>query len=286
VNEACSLSRQVLLIRRIAMLATAAMLLFASGCVSPASPLPQLATNAGATQQLVAGAGFHHRLFMNAPAVATATGPLLIFLEGDGRPWKQGGRVPAADPTGREPLAFHLFAATPLPAWYITRPCYEGVHDAPCDSSLWTSGRYSQAVVDSLAGALRTALAAGPPRELVLIGHSGGGVLATLLASRLPQVEGVISIAANLDVAAWARLHGYEPLTQSLDPARESAGTAPTRIALTGGQDRNVPAEALQGYLATHPGTIVVKFAHFDHVCCWLRDWDTILPDALRLLHR
>jgi pimeloyl-ACP methyl ester carboxylesterase len=288
VNEARSTSKPVpRLFRRIASRTTWAVLLLASGCVSPvATQLPRLARGAGATEQLVAGDGFHHRLFRNGPAVAAATGPLLIFLEGDGRPWANGGRTPAADPTGREPLAFQLFAATPLPAWYITRPCYEGLHDPRCEPSLWTGGRYSQAVVDSLAAALRTELASGPPRQLVLIGHSGGGVLATLLASRLQQVRGVITIAANLDVAAWARLHGYLPLADSLDPARQAAVTDSRQIALIGGRDRNVPPAVIEGYLLAHPETVAVRYADFDHVCCWRRDWGAILSSAMERLLR
>lgn len=238
------------------------------------------------TGQVVEGAGFRHRLFMNGAATAATAGPLLIFLEGDGRPWVRGGSVPAADPSGRERLAFRLFAATPMPAFYITRPCYEGVHDPGCEPLFWTSGRYSEAVVESLAAALRTRLGAGPPRELVLVGHSGGGVLATLLASRLPGVTGVITVAANLDVAAWAQLHAYSPLVDSMDPAREPADASIGRVALVGEQDRIVPPQLMQGYLATHPGTTVVSFTHFDHVCCWRRDWSIILPEALRLLHR
>ena len=59
-----------------------------------------------------------------------------------------------------------------------------------------------------------------PPRSVVLIGYSGGGVLAVLIA---PQVPGsaVVTIAANLDVEAWARWHQYTPLSGSLNPATQ-----------------------------------------------------------------
>jgi pimeloyl-ACP methyl ester carboxylesterase len=134
-----------------------------------------------------------------------------------------------------------------------------------------------------MATALRGALGPDNLRELVLVGYSGGGVIATLLATRLPRVAGVVSIAANLDVAEWARLHGYEPLHGSLDPAREPVAAVP-RVLLVGAKDTNVPPSSIAGYLATHPGAKVLQQASYDHVCCWVRDWGSLLRQALAQL--
>jgi pimeloyl-ACP methyl ester carboxylesterase len=268
--------------RAIALRMWCGLLLMASACTSM-PPVSRLAANAGIAGQVVTGTGFRHRLFANAAAESPHNGPLLVFLEGDGQPWVDGGRTPARDPTPRQPLAFELFVATRQPAWYLTRPCYEHLIDPGCRTGLWTSARYSTEVVDSMAAALRSNLAQYPAQDIMLIGYSGGGVLATLLAPRLPRVAGIITIAANLDVAAWAQLHGYLPLVDSLDPAREPA-RLPAHVLLTGDRDENVPVAVVAGYLATHPGVMEVHYPAFDHVCCWRRDWNEVLPRALQAL--
>lgn len=253
-----------------------------AGCGALHSPLPRLAAGQHTTSKIVHGTAFRHWIYGRESA-SSLSGPLLVFLEGDGRPWVAAGRLPAKDPTGVDPLAFKLFLKTTQDALYVTRPCYEQLQDMPCNSTLWTSARYSPLVVDSIAAALRSGIE-DRTRELVLVGYSGGGVIAMLLAQRLPNVRGVISINSNLDVAAWVNLHGYDPLKESLDPTLMPGTSAIRRVVLVGERDTNVPPSAISGFLSAHPGAVVLRFPDFDHVCCWLRDWDAILSDALTLL--
>jgi pimeloyl-ACP methyl ester carboxylesterase len=270
-------------LQAIARMACVFAMLATGACASTgASQLPRLAAGHRVHATVVRGLAFRHRLISNEAAAAN-DGRLLVFIEGDGRPWTSDGSSPSRDPTARKPLAFELFLGTRQPAWYLTRPCYEQLRDTACSAAMWTSDRYSSAVVDSMAAALLAALGPADRRELVLVGYSGGGVIATLLAPRLPRVGGVVAIAANLDVAAWAQLHGYEPLAGSLDPAREPAPAVP-RVLLAGARDTNVPPSSIAGYLVAHPGATVLQQASFDHVCCWVRDWDPLLRQALALL--
>jgi pimeloyl-ACP methyl ester carboxylesterase len=55
--------------------------------------------------------------------------------------------------------------------------------------------------------------------RLTLVGYSGGGTIAVLLAARRSDVAEVITVAANLDVGYWTQRDGLSPLTGSLDPA-------------------------------------------------------------------
>jgi hypothetical protein len=106
--------------------------------------------------------------------------------------------------------------------------------------------------------------------------------LATLLAARLPDSIGVLSIAANLDIAAWTGLHGYLPLHESLDPASQPPLRGKAHVLLTGGRDAQVPLASVAGYLNRHPETVVIAYPRHDHRCCWVEDWESILPAALR----
>ena len=77
---------------------------------------------------------------------------LHVYLDGDGTPML--GSYPAADPTPRDPLVLDLMALDSTPSIYVGRPCYHGLSGAPCSPSLWTSGRYSEPVVASMAAGI------------------------------------------------------------------------------------------------------------------------------------
>ena len=66
-----------------------------------------------------------------------------------------------------------------------------------------------------MVAALRSFLSVHPYPHVVLIGYSGGGTLAWLMASRIPETTRVVTIAANLDIDEWTRIHGDSPLSGS-----------------------------------------------------------------------
>ncbi|MEM8933370.1 MAG: hypothetical protein AAGE94_19425, partial [Acidobacteriota bacterium] len=172
-------------------------------------------------------------------------------------------------------LAFELMLRDPDPAIYLERPCYHRLDpDDPCRPELWTSARYSECVVSSLAAAIRLMLAERGDPSLTLIGYSGGGVLATLLAHRLPTAR-LVTVAANLDVAAWVAHHGYLPLDGSLDPADGDAPPA-EQLHLLGAVDETVPPALVVPVLDGWQVPYVIRDG-FGHVCCWLDAWPEIL---------
>ena len=245
------------------------------GCVSVADRYDAKARGMGLDTHEVAGAGFSHRVYARTLAGATH---VRVYFEGDGTPWI-GGRTIAADPTPRQPFALELMRNDAGATLFVGRPCYHGLADAPgCGPSYWTDARYGDAVVASMAAALAAALNCCPDATVTLIGYSGGGVLARLVAARTDRVVRVVTVAANLDVAAWTDLHGYLPLSSSIDPARLPADVpAFAEIHLTGGRDRNVPAALVESYARGRPWVRVERFSDFDHVCCWADAWPALI---------
>ena len=108
---------------------------------------------------------------------------------------------------------------------YLARPCQfrpPGTRDS-CDTSFWTTHRFAESVVAALDGAIDRALPPSPRRRLTLIGYSGGGGLAVLLAARRSDVVAVVTVAGNIAHGVWTSHHKVSPLKGSLDPI-DSAG--------------------------------------------------------------
>lgn len=174
------------------------------------------------------------------------------------------------------------------PALYLGRPCYNGFAGSPgCTAALWTDGRYGPKVVTSMAAALSKLIELIPKVSLVLIGHSGGGTLAMLLAERLPRTRAVITIAGNLDVGHWTELHGYTPLQGSFDPAqRQPLPPGITQIHYLGGRDQIVPPQLTRSFVNKQaPNTVLIEVDDFDHHCCWASVWPTLLGRSQTILN-
>jgi hypothetical protein len=233
------------------------------------------AAQAGFAARLIEGDGFLHDVAIRGPLDADR---VWVFIEGDGAPWTDWGTQVADNPTARNPLALRLAQQTPGTAIYLGRPCYlRARSDARCGPSLWTSQRYSNAVVSSMSAALQKLLQSSDAQRIVLVGYSGGGTLAVLMAQSLPGVSAVITLAANLDTAEWTRQHGYEPLT-GRNPADEpSLPKSITQLHLIGDKDRNVSEAMSARYFAQVPSDNIWRYKQFGHVCCWEQAWPEIL---------
>lgn len=205
---------------------------------------------------------------------------LHIYLEGDGRPWIEG-RQPANNPSSTRLTALSLMHKDPNPAVYINRPCY-GVSVQPraCHPRLWTSARYSEPVVQALNAAVSEAKAQVRATELILIGHSGGGSLAMLIAARRQDVVAVITLGANLDTLSWTDHFGYLPLTESLNPAElEPLPADVLRWHFAGAQDQQVPPAITEGVAKADPRARFILLPQVDHQAGWREHWPLILDE-------
>jgi dienelactone hydrolase len=257
----------------VAMHRTALLLLalFLAGCTSNATRIEELAAALGMTRSVVVTDAFRSPIFMRgAPGPQHAT--LAIFIEGDGVPW-EGGRQPSLDPATRDPVALKLLAQTPVSAAYVARPCYHDMSGERCTPERWTMERYSDEIVSSMTDVVRTTALQAKARSVVLVGYSGGGVLAVLIAERLDNVSAVITVGANLDTDAWTRHHDYLPLSGSLNPAASAAQHRWPETHLYGARDQNVLPVTAEAYFKRYPGAQRRIVDANDHVCCWVEQW-------------
>ena len=214
---------------------------------------------------------------------------LTVYIEGDGRAWRHRNQ-PSMDPTPHHATALALAIQDPGPAvLYLARPCQFLPQPLPpaCDASVWTSHRYSESVITAMNAAI-TAAAAGF-EKVALVGYSGGGSVAALIAARRSDVSFMITVAANLDHALWTNLHHVSPLTGSLNAA-DYAGAVQDipQLHYLGGRDDIVPAQAVESYLArmsNRSKSDIRVEPDFGHECCWIEAWPRLLAEAGEFFH-
>jgi len=98
-----------------------------------------------------------------------------------------------------------------------------------------------------------------------------------------------VTVAANLDIAAWTKMKGFAPLDASLDPVDGIDRLSGLRqVHFVGLDDRTVPpavAESFVGKLPNGASVKIVRKAGFDHACCWVDGWPQLKNDpALTLI--
>lgn len=173
-----------------------------------------------------------------------STTPLVIYIEGDGFAWRTRSEI-STDPTPLEPVALRLAAADDASAVaYLARPCqFTGGQEARnCASDLWTSARYGNEVLAAMNTAINTLKQKAGASKIMLVGYSGGGTIATLLAMRRTDVVWLKTVAAPLDTDAFTAHHERRPLSDSLNPANSAAALVSLpQIHYAGSGDKIVP---------------------------------------------
>jgi pimeloyl-ACP methyl ester carboxylesterase len=223
-------------------------------------------------RRLVRTPFFAHYAFAKSGCAGGSEQAIPVFLEGDGNSWIRDGVV-SEDPTPADPIALDLLVADQECGLYVSRPCTFGMAavDARCGPSVWTLDRYSSDVVESLASVVEQVVPAGRP--ILLVGYSGGGLLASHLANRLRSVSGLITVAANLDLPVWVAHHHFAPelVARSL-PSPFPIRKGVVALHVFGDRDAIAPVSLATGVLA---GDSLV-LAGIDHTCCWPREWPRI----------
>ncbi len=203
---------------------------------------------------------------------------LNVYIGGDGIPWDDGRR-PSADPTPKNALTIKLMILDDTDAVFIGRPCYFGlVENEECSAADWTSGRYAEKIVASMTSVINQLATEGGYEEIVLIGYSGGGALARLIAPEASRVVGLFTIAGNLDTAEWTSARGFLPLTGSVNPgASPPLSASILHVQAIGQRDSIVPKSVTDSYAANNSNLVVWTFSDFDHACCWGEEWSSML---------
>lgn len=145
--------------------------------------------------------------------ISDDTCPIHIYIEGDGNSFDAHG-VPTSDPTPRGTFMRTLSTQDTYPnVVYMARPC-QYIMSAQCNKTDWTTGRFSNKIVSSIASAIRKI---AKNRPVVLIGYSGGAMVSGLVIQNNPDinVQKWITIAGVLNHADWTKYFDDAPLVYS-----------------------------------------------------------------------
>ena len=213
----------------------------------------------------------------NAPARA-----LRVYIEGDGKAWKSRRRL-SHDPTPSNPLALRLAAVDESAnVAYLARPGqYQPSNAESCDSTYWSARRFAPEVIDAVNGAIDKLKINSGAGNIELVGYSGGGAIAVLVAARRKDVVSLRTVAGNLDHIAVSNYHNVSRLKGSLNPI----DTAPIISKLPqrhfiGGDDKRIPAHIVESFVektGDRPHTRITNVKGAAHGSGWAEKWPELL---------
>ena len=225
---------------------------------------------------------------IDKPSLGTAR----IYIEGDGLAWLGRSR-PSPDPTPIDPVALSLAQADASPnVIYLARPCqFNGMLDgSACRDDFWKAARFAPTIIDAMNFVLDEIKRRYALRKMELIGFSGGGAIAILLAARRSDVVNIRTVAGTLDIERFSQIHNVSPLSRSLNPARAAKRVAAIpQLHFTGQRDDIIPHVIYESF--RHAGGSSsciqnVEVSDAAHETGWVTRWPQLLAMAPGCLPR
>ena len=208
---------------------------------------------------------------------------LVVYIEGDGYAWKRKN-ILSDNPTPKNPVALNLALKDPRDSiLYIARPCQylskEQLEN--CQPKYWSSHRYAEEVISSINNVIERVKLQSGKQFINLIGYSGGGSVAALVATLRNDVSSIITVVANLDHEKWTEIHNITPLSGSLNASDYALKNENIpQIHLVGANDDIVPVSISKSYKQKAGNKKFIKIeiiSNYNHHCCWEQQWITLL---------
>src|SRR5450830_1355202 len=243
----------------------------------------QLALDAGWQKLVLDTTPFKMAAFVPPNIVKSAS--LTVYIEGDGMAWVNS-TTPSFDPTPRDPLALRLALSDATGhAVYLARPCQYVMEENPqqCTQKYWTSDRFSPEVIAASNQAINLLKARYTADHIILIGYSGGGAVAALIAARRTDIQKLVTVVGNLDTTYWTTTRKLSPLSGSLNPANvwRALQNIPQQH-FVGARDKVLGEDVARAY-AKHfdelHQPVISVYPAFDHHCCWESVWPNIVKN-------
>lgn len=234
--------------------------------------------------------GLHRTQVKTNPFILTAytkitdkTQPVNVYIEGDGLAWVSVSQ-PSVDPTPRKALALSMAASDKSSnVIYIARPCqFTSMElDHRCNVDYWTDKRFSEEVISSVNQALNKLLDNNQNAKINLIGYSGGGGVAVLVAARRSDVVSIRTVAGNLDHVELHRINKVSQLSGSLNAIDEAKKVATIpQLHFIGTEDEIVTPAIAQKFQKASGDTKCIHLKMIEnatHETGWTEIWPSLL---------
>lgn len=211
---------------------------------------------------------------------------LCIYIEGDGNAWKRKS-ILSNDPTPSNPVALKLALIDPAKnIIYIARPGQFPKKNSPkCDPTYWSARRFSPEVIEAVNKVIDIAKKDSGAENIEIVGYSGGGAIAVLVAERRSDVTALRTVAGNLDIKGFSAYHHVSPLNGSLNPIDYSKNVRhiPQKHFI-GSRDKIIPnfiAESFADKIGDSAHKSIYVVAGATHNSKWQDLWKEILLEPL-----
>ena len=225
--------------------------LLSSGCVSKLSPKVRqhtadtVAQVGNLVQKKIATDDFLLTTYQRFDTTADNK-QMVVYIEGDGMAWISRDQL-SSNPTPVQPIALKLASIdTNANVLYVARPCqYLWPQKMNrCSSRYWSDKRGSEEVISSINQAISIVKQKQNISSIRLIGYSGGGGIAALIADRRADVNEFVSVSGNLNYKLFTQTHDLSPMNGSIDPitVANQIGSIP-QIHYVGADDKIIPKQ-------------------------------------------
>ena len=257
------------------------LLFILSGCVATLSTkieqADRVAFAAEFQKKLVKGGDF---VITTYQRISDSNEPYVFYIEGDGS--IVSGRSISDNPTPSNVMLLELATMDNRPnVVYVARPCqFTPMELNPqCTQDYWVDKRYAEEVVESINSVISTISKNQP---ISLVGFSGGGGIAVLVAARNNHVKDMITIAGNLDITNFSKYHEVYALKESLNPIDYAKQIRYiSQLHISGGEDKIVPSYIADIYIKASASDCVKGKVFFG--ITHNKGWKDVWKDVLRI---
>ena len=217
--------------------------------------------------------------------VANKHDPFVFYIEGDGAAFNGKFKI-SRNPTPRRQMFINLAAMDERPnVIYIARPCqYTPMHMNPKCSNhqYWTNKRMSDDSVHAINDVINSI---NNKQKFSLVGYSGGGGIAVLVAARNYMVGDIITLAGNLDHKAFTTHHNVTPMIGSLNPIDYATQVRHIpQLHISGGKDPIIPPFIADKFVQKASSSCVKQqiFEDVSHKDGWKKIWEYIYTKPIK----
>lgn len=204
-----------------------------------------------------------------------------IYIEGDGLAWLTKNQISDNPTPTNQTLLDILSVDSNLCKIYLARPC-QFVYSSKCQSEYWTNKRFSKEIIDTFDDVLNQVKISFKNKDFNLIGYSGGGAVATLLASKRDDIKSLVTIAGNLDTNKWTDFHKISRLDGSLNPTDVTKNLSSLKqYHFIGLNDKIIPKDIFLSYLSKYQNidNIRAVYVNSNHSCCFKDSFKKFLEE-------